>query len=114
MIIIGGKEYNLQFTMPVWKRFEDEICMVEELDSVMVQKGRLAKVPKIVAIMSVEQPVNAEEIWNAMQPSDVRNIIGEVREVIRDALRMKVEKDEDDKVVDVVLEEIEKKETGAD
>lgn len=112
MIIIGNKEYNLQFTMPVWKRFEDEICLVEELDTVMTQKGRLSKIPKIVAIMSVE-PADAEEIWNNMKPSDVRNIIGEVREVVREGLRMKVEKDEDDKVVDVVLEEIEKKGTGA-
>ena len=114
MIIIGGKEYNLQFTMPVWNRLEEEICLVEEFDQVMMQKGRLRKAAKLVSIMSVEQPVDTEEIWNTMQPADVRNIIGEAREVIREGLKMKVKSDEDDKVVDVVLEEIEKKETGAD
>ena len=113
MIIIGGKEYELQFTMPVWARIEDEICMVEEFDTVMTQKGRLRKVAKLVSIMSVEQPADTEQIWNAMQPSDVRNIIGEAREVIREGLRMKVQKDDEDKVVDVVLEEIEKKGTEA-
>ena len=114
MIIIGGKEYNLQFTMPVWDRLESEICLVEEFDDVMMQKGRLKKAAKLVSIMSVEQPVKAEDIWNDMVPADVRNIIGEAREVIREGLKMKVQKDEDNKVVDVVLEEIEKKETGAD
>ena len=114
MIIIGGEEYNLQFTMPVWDRFENEICLVEEFDQVMTQKGRLKKIPKLVSIMSVE-PVTAEEVWEKMQPADVRNIIGEAREIIREGLKMKVTKDEDDnKVVDAVLEEIEKKGTGAD
>lgn len=114
MIIIGGKEYELQFTMPVWDKMENELCMVEEFDMVMMQKGRLRKAAKLVSIMSVE-PVKADEIWEQMQPSDVRNIIGEAREVIRAALKMKVKTDEDDnKVVDAVLEEIEKKETGAD
>ena len=114
MIIIGGKEYELQFTMPVWDKMENELCMVEEFDMVMMQKGSLRKAAKLVSIMSVE-PVKAEEIWEQMQPSDVRNIIGEAREVIRAALKMKVKTDEDDnKVVDAVLEEIEKKETGAD
>ena len=114
MIIIGGKEYNLQFTMPVWDRLENEICMVEEFDQVMMQKGRLRKAAKLVSIMSVE-PVTAEEVWEKMQPYDVRNIIGEAREIIRERLKMKVTKDEDDnKVVDAVLEEIEKKGTGAD
>ena len=113
MIIIGGKEYNLQFTMQVWDRMENELCMVEEFDEVMMQKGRLRKVAKLVSIMSVE-PVDAEEIWKNMEPADVRNIIGEAREVIREKLKMKVKKDdEENKVVDVVLEEIEKKETGA-
>ena len=50
MIIIGGKEYNLQFTMPVWDRFENEICLVEEFDQVMTQKGRLKKIPKLVSL----------------------------------------------------------------
>lgn len=112
MIIIGGKEYNLRFTMAVWERLENEICMVEEFDETMVQKGRLRKAAKLVSIMS-EEPVTAEEIWNAMQPSDVRNIVGEAREIIREGLKMKVKKDDEDKVVDVVLEEIEKKGTEA-
>ena len=112
MIIIGGKEYNLQFTMPVWDKMENEICMVEEFDNVMMQKGRLRKTAKLVSIMS-EEPVSADDIWNAMTPADVRNIIGEAREVIRAGLKMKVKTEEDNKVVDVVLEEIEKKGTGA-
>ena len=113
MIIIGGKEYELQFTMPVWDKMENELCLVEEFDQTMAQKGRLRKVAKLVSIMSTTQ-VTAEEIWNSMEPADVRNIIGEAREIIREGLKMKVKTDEDEnKVVDAVLEEIEKKETGA-
>lgn len=113
MIIIGGKEYNLQFTMPVWDKLENEICMVEEFDTVMMQKGRLRKAAKLVSIMS-EEKVSAEDVWNAMVPADVRNIIGEAREVIRAGLKMKVKTEDENKVVDAVLEEIEKKGTGAD
>ena len=113
MIIIGNHEYELQFTMPVWEKFEERIGLVDEFDSIMMTKGRLRKVAEMVALMSVEQPVSAERIFRDMEPADVRNIIGEVREVIREKLRMHVEKNED-RVVDEVLEEIEKKETQAD
>lgn len=113
MIIIGNHEYELQFTMPVWEKFEERIGLVDEFDTIMMTKGRLRKVAEMVALMSVEQPVSAERIFRDMEPADVRNIIGEVREVIREKLRMRVEKNED-RVVDEVLEEIEKKETQAD
>ena len=113
MLEIGHKEYELQFTMPVWKEFEDKICLVDELDGILNRKGRLHKIAQMVAIMSVEQPCSTERVFRDMQPSDVRVIVAEIREVIRVALKMKVKQGED-KVVDEVLEEIEKKETQAD
>jgi len=113
MLTIGHKEYELQFTMPVWKEFEDQICLVDELDGVLNKKGRLIKIAQMVAIMSVEQPCATERIFRDMQPSDVRVIVAEIRNVIREALKMKVKQGED-KVVDEVLEEIQKKGTQAD
>ena len=113
MIIIGNHEYELQFTMPVWEKFEEKIGLVENFDEIFMQRGRLRKVPEIVAIMSIEQPVSVEKIWHDMVPSDVRNIVGEAREVIRQGLKMDTKAGEDE-IVDEVLEEIEKKETQAD
>ena len=113
MLTIGHKEYELQFTMPVWQEFEDKICLVDELDSVLNKRGRLMKIAQMVAIMSVEQPCATERIFRDMEPSDVRVVVAEIRNVIKAALKMKVAQNED-KVVDEVLEEIEKKETQAD
>lgn len=113
MITIGHKEYELQWTMPVWEQFEDQICLVDELDGVLNRKGRLHKIAHMVAIMSVEQPCATEKIFRDMEPSDVRVIVAEIRRVIQAGLKMKVKHGED-KVVDEVLEEIQKKEAQAD
>ena len=113
MLTIGHKEYELQFTMPVWKEFEDKICLVDELDAVLNRRGRLEKIAQMVAIMSVDQPCATERVFRDMTPSDVRVIVAEIRGVIQEALKMKTNKGED-KIVDEVLEEIEKKGTQAD
>lgn len=113
MIIIGNHEYELQFTMPIWDKIEDQICMVEQLDDMLMKKGRLHKIALLVAVMSIEQPVSAEKIFRDMEPSDVRPVVAEIRKVINKGLKMRTQQGED-KVVDEVLEEIEKKETQAD
>lgn len=110
MLTIGNHEYELQFTMPVWKKFEDEICLVDELDAVLNRRGRLEKIAHMVAIMSIDQPCAMEKIFRDMEPKDVRVIVQEIRQTISKALNMKVKKGEDE-VVDEVLDEIEKKGT---
>jgi len=113
MIIIGNHEYHMQFTMPVWLKFEEKIGMVEEFDEIITKPGRLKKIALMAAIMSVEQPVSAETFLRDMEPKDVRHLVEELRNAIREGLRMEMEKGEDE-VVDEVIEEIEKKETGAE
>lgn len=113
MITIGNHEYELQFTMPIWDKIEEQVCMVEQLDDTLMKKGRLHKIALLVAIMAVEQPVAAERIFRDMEPADVRPVVTEIRRVINKALKMRTQQGED-KVVDEVLEELEKKETQAD
>lgn len=113
MIIIGNKEFEFQFTMPVWDKFEQKVGLVEEFDQIISSPGRLKKICRMAAIMSIEQPVSEEMFFRELTPADVRVLVNELRETIREGLKMETEKGEDE-VVDEVLEEIEKKETQAE
>ena len=112
-LTIAQHEYELVFGMPEWLKFEDEIGMIEDFEDIVNRKGRLRIIPKMVAILSVEQPVSAEQILRDMEPEDVREAVFRLRRAIQVGLRMTVEKGDENEVVDEVLEEIEKKETGA-
>lgn len=113
MIIIGNKEYTFQWTMSVWEKFEQKVGLVEEFDMIVSSAGRLRKICKMAAIMSIEQPVSEEMFFRELTPPDVRKLVDELRITIWDGLKMETEKGEDE-VVDEVLEEIEKKETQAE
>lgn len=112
-MIIGNHEINLKFDMPTWEKFEDKIGLIDDFEGIVSGKGRLRKIAMMVAIMNEDQPCSAEHIFSEMEPPDVRMAVREIRRTISAALKMQTEKGED-KVVDEVLEEIEKKETGAD
>lgn len=113
MITIGNKEYTFQWTMPVWEKFEEKIGLVEEFDKIVMSPGRLKKICRMAAIMSIDQPVSEEKFFREMEPRDVRFLVDELRRTIRDGLKMETETGEDE-VVDEVLEEIAKKETQAE
>ena len=113
MISLGNHEIELQFTMPVWEKIEEQVGLIDDFDNIMNSRGRLRKVALMTAIMNVRQPCSAEEIYRLMEPSDVRIMVAEIRRVIGRGLKMNTKKDED-KVVDEVLEELEKKETRAE
>lgn len=113
MLIIGNHEYKLQFTMPVWENFEKKVGLVDDFDDIIGKPGRLRKIALMVAIMSVEQPVSEQRIFDDMEPRDVRVAVQEIRRAIGAGLKMETEKGEDE-VVDEVLEEIAKKEAGAE
>lgn len=115
-IMIGKKELKLQFTMPMWYRMEDEVCVMDELYDKMHSRGRFGKnaIPKLVEIMTDGEITAEEYMRNIDHPSTMRAVIDEIQRVIADAVTMKEKKYDDDSVHDVVLEEIEKKETRAD
>ena len=114
-ILIGGKEVRMKFTMPIWMQMEDEICLLDDLYTMMHSKGRFkkGKMPALAQLMSggaiTEEDVLAEE-----DAATIRALIDEIQNVIAKAMTMKEKKYDDDSVHDEVLEEIEKKETKAD
>ena len=114
-ILVAGKEVKLKFTMPVWLKMEDEICLLDDLYTMMHSKGRFGpgKIPKLCEIMS-EGVITEEDVIAETDPATIRTLIDEIQRVIAQAMTMKEKKYDDDSVHDEVLEEIEKKETKAD
>ena len=114
-ILVAGKEVKLKFTMPVWLKMEDEICLLDDLYTMMHSKGRFDedKIPKLAEIMS-GGTITAKEILAEDDPTTMRALIDEIQRVIAQAMTMKEKKYDNDSVHDEVLEEIEKKETKAD
>ena len=109
-ILIAGKEVKLKFTMPIWLRMEDEICLLDDVYTMMHSKGRFApdKIPALAELMS------GGEILAEDDPATYRAMLDEIQAVIAKAMTMKEKKYDDDSVHDEVLEEIEKKEPKAD
>ena len=114
-ILVAGKEVRLQFTMPIWLKMEDEICLLDDLYTMMHSKGRFEedKIPKLVEILANGE-ITAAEVVAENDPATMRALIDEIQKVIAQAMTMKEKKYDDDSVHDETLEEIEKKETKAD
>ena len=114
-IFIGDKEVKLKFTMPMWYRMEDEICVLDDLYTMMHSKGRFKKdkIPALAELMTGGE-ITAAEVVAENDPATMRALIDEIQKVIAQAMTMKEKKYDDDSVHDETLEEIEKKETKAD
>ena len=114
-ILIAGKEVKLKFTMPIWLRMEDEICLLDDVYTMMHSKGRFApdKIPALAELMSGGE-ITAKEVLAENDPSTMRSLMDEIEKVMATAITMKEKKYDDDSVHDEVLEEIEKKEPKAD
>ena len=114
-IFINGKEVKMKFTMPIWYRMEDEICLLDDLYTMMHSKGRFKKdkIPALAAMMAGDE-ITADEILAEDEPATMRALLDEIQAVIAKAMTMKERKYDDDSVHDEVLEEIEKKGTKAD
>lgn len=114
-IFINGKEVKMKFTMPIWYRMEDEICLLDDLYTMMHSKGRFKKdkIPALAAMMTGDE-ITADEIVAEDDPATMRALLDEIQAVIAKAMTMKERKYDDDSVHDEVLEEIEKKGAKAD
>ena len=114
-IMINGKEARLRFTQKMWYRMEDEICVLDDLYTMMHSKGRFKKdkIPALAELMTGGE-ITAEEVIRDTDPATMRALIDEIQRVIAQAMTMKEKKYDDDSVHDEVLEDIEKKETKAD
>lgn len=114
-IMINGKEARLRFTQKMWYRMEDEICVLDDLYTMMHSKGRFKKdkIPALAELMTGGE-ITAEEVIRDTDPATMRALINEIQRVIAQAVTMKEKKYDDDSIHDEVLEEIEKKDQGAD
>ena len=114
-IFIAGKEVKLKFTMPIWYRMEDEICLMDDLYTMMHSKGRFSrgKMPALVELMS-EGAITQDDVLKEEDPASIRALMDEIQNVIARAVTMKEKKYDDNSVHDEVLEEIEKKDQKAD
>lgn len=112
---IGEKEITLKFTMPMWYRMEEEICILDDVYTMMGSKDRFQedKIPALIALMSGDA-VTPKEVRREIDPPTMKALIDEATRVIAKAITMKEKKYDDDSVHDAVLEEIEKKEARAD
>ena len=109
VLTLAGKEIPLRFTMRTWEALENEIGPVEEVYSALNGKGRLRAVPRIAAILSDDPEITADWIFDHMIPADFKGVTKAIIAAITWGLEMETEED-DGKVHDAVLEEIEKKE----
>ena len=114
-IRVGGKVINLRFTMTMWYRMEKEICILDDLYTMMHEEGRFRedKLPALISMMSGEE-ITPKELLREADPATMRALIDKVTEVIAQAVTMRERKYDDDSVHDETLEEIEKKEPGAE
>ncbi len=114
-IRIGGKAVALQFTMAIWKRMEKEICMVDDLYTMMHSPERWNRenIPALTEMMT-GGTITADEVMAEEDPATMKRLIEEIQSVIAKALTMSEKKYDDDSVHDETLEEIEKKEPRAD
>ena len=114
-IMINEKEARLRFTQKMWYRMEDEICVLDDLYTMMHSKGRFKKdkIPALAELMTGGE-ITAEEVIRDTDPATMRALIDEIQRVIAQAVTMKEKKYDDDSIHDEVLEEIEKKDQGAD
>ena len=114
-IMINGKEARLRFTQKMWYRMEDEICVLDDLYTMMHSKGRFKKdkIPALAELMTGGE-ITAEEVIRDTDPAMMRALIDEIQRVIAQAVTMKEKKYDDDSIHDEVLEEIEKKDQRAD
>lgn len=111
---IGDKEITLRFTMPMWYRLEEEICILDDVYTMMGSQDRMHedKIPALIALMSGDA-VTPKEVRREIDPPTMKALIDEATRVIARAITMKEKKYEDNSVHDAVLEDIEKKEAEA-
>ena len=107
---VGGKEYELRFTMAAWERLEDEVCLVDDLGEKLAGRGRIKAILQVFSILA---DADIDEIRKTAEGSDMRPMMQAIWQAINGGMHMVAEHGEN-REVDVTLEEIEKKEGTGD
>lgn len=109
-LFLAGKEIPLRFDMQAWEEIENTCCLIGDLGDRINQKGRLRLGAKVAAILAHDPQITEDWIFQHMRPADFRLLAEAVTGAIAQGLAMEQEQD-DGEVRDVILDEIEKKET---
>lgn len=113
-ITVNGKVLKLRFTMPMWYRMEDEICLLDDLYTELHGKGRLKKiVPAMLEMMSGGE-ITKRDLQEESDPATMKAVIEEIQRVAAQSVSMKEKIQDEDEIHDKVLEDLEKKEQRAD
>lgn len=113
-ITVNGKVLKLRFTMQMWYRMEDEICLLDDLYTELHGKGRLKKiVPAMLEMMSGGE-ITKRDLQEESDPATMKAVIEEIQRVVAQSVSMKEKIQDEDEIHDKVLEDLEKKEQRAD
>lgn len=117
---IGEEQHRLAFSMDAWEKIDTEICPIGRIGEAFSERGSLGATIAVAAVMINEAltqdgkaPVmTAQYIRAHMLPRDVFPAQAAILAAIGDSWKMETETRKDpDAPVDVVAEEIQKKET---
>jgi hypothetical protein len=112
LMLRDGTTINLCLTMEAWDSIEEQVAPLTELGDVLSGKKRLRAIGKMIYLLQTPPAAVSEEaIWAGMKPSYVRFATRAIWAAINKGMEMETAADDEDKVVDVVLEEIEKKDS---
>lgn len=114
-IKIGEGRYPLRFTLAAMDGIEEATGKtIGELSLNVRSKADRAELMEVLAVLMREgagaETPTAEELRGAMTPGELLASLKQVSDAISEGMRMETEEDDEDAEVDVVLEEIEKKE----
>ena len=110
VMLRDGTLLTLKLTMESWDAVEEQVAPLSEIGETLNGKGRLKAIGKMLFLMQTPPAAVSEEtIWAGMKPAYVRFATRAIWAAINKGMEMETTADDEDKVVDVTLEEIEKK-----
>lgn len=112
-ITIKGKAYSLTFDMEAWEQIEEELGTVDSLRDLLAGRERIRAVRTTLRILSGGE-ITDDVFRRGLRPGQLADAIGAIWAAIGEGMSMETGEGEDGEETDVTLEEIEKKDAGAD
>ena len=122
-IKVGGRELALVFILRAIANLEAElgenvVLTNEQLDELLCRPGKLTKLLAVMAnegeLAAGRKPdITADWLGGKLRPGNLPTLQAQALDAITQGMRMETEEDDEDEPVDVVLEEIKKKDEKA-
>ena len=115
---IAGRDWPLKFTLNAMDTIEDHTgCTIDALNIAVKTKKDRANLLEIVAALikagaaEGEDTPTVEALRAALSPGELLEALRPVSDAISEGMKMQTDKTDENEAVDVVLEEIKKKES---